>query len=237
MLAIYKKETKELFFSASAYIFITAFLILFGMLYSLINIQGLSSDIPALISQFRIIMLFLIPIISMNTINKEQQLGTNKLLYSSPVKISSIVIAKVLANATIIIIVLLISIIYLAITAIYGRLFLPEAALAYLGLFLMSIYFLCFDIFVASFSKTALGGIVLSFFSNILLWFSDLFASSNNLLEGILNFISPYRRMNDFIQGQLSISSIVYFILFSIIFVLCIIYKMNFAIIGGKKNE
>lgn len=106
--------------------------------------------------------------------------------------------------------------IYMLIIAIYGVVYPGEWFVGYLGFILQSLCFLALDLFVSCFAKNQLTSAVLAFAANFMLWMTDLLANSISIswLQDALNFISLYDRYEPFILGQLSYSSILYFLTF-----------------------
>ncbi len=238
MNAIVKKELIQYFHTSIAYIFIGMFMLLAGLLYGLINLANLSGDIPGFLGQFAVLCIILIPILSMRMFCKEFQDGTHKLLFSSPIKTSHIVLGKYLSGILIILLSIVLSLVFIAITAIYGQVFWAETMLAYLGFFLLCILFLSIDMFVSSFAKKQITSILLCFGINLILWFLDIIArGAAESYRGILSFLSPYQRLHSFMLGQLSFANIAYFIFVSSIFVLASISRLNWLQFGGQHER
>lgn len=238
MKSIYKKELNMYFRTAIGYVYICIHTLLAGLIFAIVNLASLSSDIPSFFAQFSIVQIFLLPILCMGLFAKEQTEGTYKLLFSTPIKSSNIVFGKFFAAFTLVLITCIISTIFIIIIAIYGKVYIPETLLAYLGFLLMSIYFLALDTFIASFSKHQISSIVISFAVNLVLWFIDLISSSQSgLLYNTLSFLSPYKRLSSFMISQFSISNSLYFILFAVLFLWACTLKINTQIYGGIINE
>lgn len=234
MRAILKKEIIQYFHTSIAYIFIGMFMLLAGLLYGLINLANLSSDIPGFLAQFSIVSVILTPVLTMRMFCKEFHDATHKLLFSAPIRTSDIVLGKFWAGAAIIFVSIALSLLFILVTAIYGRVFFAETLLAYIGLFLLCILFLAIDMFVSSFAKKQITAIVFCFGINLILWFLDLLAnSSTEIYAGVLRFVSPYQRLRSFLTGQLSYANIAYFLLLSSVFVLATINRLNVLMFGG----
>ncbi|MDY6072758.1 MAG: ABC transporter permease [Eubacteriales bacterium] len=238
MFAIYKKELKIYFSTAIGYVFLGIYMLLAGLLYALINLASLSGDIPSFLGQFSIIQLFLIPMLSMGFFAKEYNEGTSKLLFSAPIKSSDIVLGKFLAGLTMIILSCTFSLVFIIITAIYGEVYIAETLLAYCGFFLLSVFILSIDTFLSSFAVNQITAIIISFAINLMLWLIDLINIDTTTIAGkILAFISPYKRVSSFMLGQLSIANLLYFLLFSYIFLWACVLNINTHIYGGVIDE
>lgn len=234
MLAILKKELSSYFNTSVAYVFIGMFSIIAGAIFAVQNLNNLSSDIPAFLAQLNLMLLFLTPVLTMKTYCDEFNLGTYKLLFSMPVSASSIVFGKFIAAAIVTILALSITLIFTIITAFYGVVYFPETFLAYIGFYLQALALLAIDMFISSFSKNQISAILMAFSINLLLWLLDILAKSTTAtLNNVLNFISIYKRIEPFMIGQISISSIVFFIVCIACFIYANIYRLKKMVYGG----
>ncbi len=236
MFTIIKRELLYYFYTSTAYAFLGIFISLAGLLYSLLNLIPLSSDIPGFLSQLNVVCLFLLPILTMNSFSKEFKQGTNKLLFSAPIPKHGIVLGKFFAAFNIVIIALFSTFIFVIFTKYYGEIYWAETLLAYLGIILNCILFLSLDLFIASICKNQIAAAIASFASNLFLWFIDLLPKNNVLSTQFLSFISPYHRLTPFMIGQLSYANIVYFIVFSIILVHACTLYLQYLLLGGAKH-
>lgn len=214
------------------------FLLLAALLYGLINLANQSSDLPGFLGQFSILSILLMPVLTMRMFCKEFQDGTHKLLFSTPIHTSDIVLGKFLAAMTILLLSFGLSLIFVWITAIYGAVYPAETILAYVGLLCINVLFLSIDMFISSFAKKQFSAILFGFGINLFLWFVDLLGTGSQVgLANFLAFLSPYQRVKPFMIGQLSYASIAYFILLTIIFVLASINRLNFLVFGGNHEK
>lgn len=238
MKAIYKKEMNLYFHSSIAYVFIAMFLLLAGLLYGLINLANQSSDIPGFIAQFSILSILLMPVLTMRMFCKEFQDGTHKLLFSTPTHTSDIVLGKFFAASSVLLLSLLLSLVFVVITSIYGAVYFAETTLAYLGLFFINILFLAIDMFISSFAKKQFSAIIFGFGVNLFLWFIDLLGTGSQFKWlNILEFMSPYQRVKPFMMGQLSYASIAFFVLGTCVFVFASTSRLNFLMFGGRHEK
>lgn len=96
MRAVYKKELSSFFRSMTGYVLI-AFLVTFTGVYFMI--YNLSQGYPYFsytLSSIMLALLVLVPVLTMRSFAEERKSKTDQLLFTSPVKISSIVIGKYL---------------------------------------------------------------------------------------------------------------------------------------------
>lgn len=102
MTAIYKREVKSLFYSLNAYVFISIYLILFGIYFRYYN---LTSDMGAPSVGYPLFYCYwafiLFALLSMKALPEERKEKTDQLLYTAPVSVTSIVLGKYFAMITV----------------------------------------------------------------------------------------------------------------------------------------
>ena len=125
MFALYKKELQSYFLSPVAYFVIAFFMATFSLTL-VMDISNVSSatyefSFPTIFYTNLFYFIFLIPLLTMRAFAEERKNGTETLLLSSPLNVTQIVLAKFLATATILLIMLVASLFYPIVTSIYGR--------------------------------------------------------------------------------------------------------------------
>ncbi len=170
MIAIYKRELKSYFFSVIGWLFI-AFLLLFaGIFTSMINLHTASASFEYVISNTSIVFLLAIPVLTMKSVADEQTQKTDKLLYSLPIKTSSIIIGKYLSMVTIIGLTIAIIGFYPLILSIFGEIDMTLAYTSLLGLFLLGSALAAIGMFVSSLTENMVTSAVISFTAILLLY-------------------------------------------------------------------
>ena len=110
MFSLYKKELQSYFLSPIAYFVIAFFMATFSLTF-IQEIGNVSSSTYtfSFSSIFYVnifYFIFLLPLLTMRTFSEERKNGTETMLLSSPLNVTQIVIAKFLATATILLIML-----------------------------------------------------------------------------------------------------------------------------------
>lgn len=229
MNAILRRELNSYFATPVGFIFMGVFLSLSGLFFWIQNISNLSSDLPGLLSQLTILLMFLIPVLTMRLLCAENIQGSDKLIFTAPVTVSQIVFAKFLAAAIVLGITILLTNINTVVIAIYGKVYLGEFICAYLGFLLQGIALLALDLFITSFAKNMVSAAVLAFGINLLVWLLDILANvlGEGIISSVLVFLSLYKRFEPFVLGQFSPASTMYFILFTMCFLAAVIYRLD----------
>lgn len=154
MIAIYKKELRSFFTGVTGYVFIAFFLLVFGIYSGIINFMNGSSQFEYIYFNVSFVFLVEIPILTMRSFSEERKQKTDQLLFSLPIKTSSIVLGKYFAMLTIFAIPVAITCLYpvilsffdpsgyLSFNAIYSTalaFFLLGAALISIGMLMSSV--------------------------------------------------------------------------------------------------
>ncbi len=155
MLAIYKKEVRSYLYSMIGCVMIAVTLAAIGFFTTLINLRSGHPGFDYTLGFMIIYCIFLIivPFITMRSIADERHTKTEQLLFSLPVPMSKIVIAKYFAQLTVFAIPMVIAAFYPIILSFYGDgavnfasvysawtvLFLLLAAMIAIGMFISSL--------------------------------------------------------------------------------------------------
>ena len=216
MRTVWRRDLTAYFHTAVGYVFMGVFLTLSGLIFSLYNLKNLTSDLLSFFSQLTLPTMLLCPLLTMRLLCEDRQKRTDQLVLTSPVSLTGVVMGKYLAAACVMLLTLLLTNVYTLIIALFGRVYLGEWFVGYLGFALQSLAFLALDLFVSCFAKNQMTGAVMAFGANFVLWMADLLAGSLSVgwMQDALNFISLYDRYEPFRLGQFSFSGTLFFVSF-----------------------
>ncbi len=213
MKAILKKELKSYFLSPIGYVVIGIFLLCFSVFFYLTVFAQGSVDLGALYYYTALYGLIIIaPILTMRMFAEERKTGTEQLLLTSPISIFKIVMGKLFAALIVVLITLLISLMFFAITKFFGNTNIISTLVAILGFILISIATLSVGMFASSITENQIiAGIITISFLII-----SLFAGSINTIFSSFTLIDFYV---PFSYGIISLESIISLILFALLFI------------------
>ena len=163
MLAIYRKELKNYFINMTGYIFIGFMLAITGIFTTLINLMSTYPSFENVLSNITIVFLLIIPILTMRSVAEERHSKTDQLLYSLPVSVTQIVLAKYLAMFTVFLIPVGIIGLYPLILSIFGTVYLGTAYGALLGFTLLGGALIAVGMFMSSLTESQVIAAVTSF--------------------------------------------------------------------------
>lgn len=217
MFSLYKKELQSYFLSPIAYFVIAFFMETFSLTF-IQEIGNVSSSTYtfSFSSIFYVnifYFIFLLPLLTMRTFSEERKNGTETMLLSSPLNVTQIVMAKFLATATILLIMLAASLFYPIITSIYGRVIWSSLICTYIGFFLFGLVCIALGIFISSLTEMPLLAILLSELAMLMLILMDnlsvnSFLSGIPVLSDVLSWFSNQTKFYVFSQGLMQFSDL-----------------------------
>lgn len=232
---IAKKEIKTYFTSPIAYVVMAVFMVLVGFFfYSLIwwfNSQTMQMAqnpyyyqqininqmvFSPLFHNISIILLLMLPLVTMRLFSEEKKIGTEELLYTSPVSIVEIILGKYLASLAVLAVMLLLTGILSLFTFFYGNPELAPVLCGYLGLFLMGGAFIAIGLFFSSLTENQIVSAILTFGALLLFWILNWASSfAGGMWKDVLNYLSFFQHFDDMTRGILDTTDFVYYLSFA----------------------
>ena len=229
MNTVRKREMQGYFYTPVGYVFIGVFLAVSSVLFYLEILRQRSGDLPTFIHDMSYLWMLLSPILTMRLLAEEKQKKTDQLLLTSPVSLPGIVAGKYLAAVTVLFMTAGLTLLFVLVVAIYGRVYPAELAVNYLGFILQGCAFAAMDLFLSGCAGTPVTAAVLAFGANFLMWILDLLenAVQAEWISEALRFLSLYRRNEPFVLGQLSFSALLYDLSFIAVFLAMTVWHMD----------
>jgi ABC-2 type transport system permease protein len=234
MIAVFKRDFKAYFTSAIGYIYLGAYILVLNLVFYLFNILGSSSSLSGVFSFMLMVMMFLTPILTMRVFSEEYKQKTDQLLFTSPVKLSSIVLGKFLSSFAVFVVLLFLTLLWpLAISA-FGANNMAEVAGNYIGILAIGAAYISMGVFISSLTENqvvaAVGSLGLFVALFILEQLALIFYSSGALPAFVMRsllFISIYGRYDTVTRGLLSLDDVVYFLSVCAIFLFLTVRRLE----------
>lgn len=154
MFAVLKKELKILFFSPMGYIAISALLLVFCGIFYVFTVVNRSVDIGAVYYGTAMYGLpIVIAILTMKSFAEEKNKETDQILFMAPRSSISIVLGKIFAIMSVIVLSLVLTLIYCAILSIYGNINWKIVLMTILGFLLISMAYTSFGVLVSTLTE------------------------------------------------------------------------------------
>jgi ABC-2 type transport system permease protein len=233
--SIAKKEIKTYFTSPIAYVVIAVFLVLTGFFFSSaiswfsaqsiqmaqnpyyyqqVNINQMV--FAPLFHNMSIILLLMLPLLTMRLFSEEKKIGTDELLFTSPVSVGQIILGKYLAALIVLLAMLFLTFLPALFTFAYGNPELAQVLNGYLGLLLMGAAFLAVGIFFSSLTDNQIVSAILTFGALLLFWILNWASySATGMWKDVLNYLSIFQHFDDMTRGILDTKDVVYYISFA----------------------
>jgi len=230
VIAIANKELRSYFSSPMAYIIIGFFALPFGVFFYLyvdffvrqsmqmpemgggaMNVN--QQVIRNVLQNAAVIILFIMPMITMRTYSEEKRSGTIELLLTSPVTDVQIILGKFFGALGLYVVMLLVTLLYIAILFVYGN---PEwrpLVACYLGLLLMGGSFLSIGLLISSTTNNQIVAGIISFIVFLMLWIVGWFADTAGPTMGaITRYLSITDHLDDFSKGIIDTTHVIYYL-------------------------
>ncbi|MEW6088550.1 MAG: ABC transporter permease subunit [bacterium] len=221
ILPIYQKEIKTFFVSPVAYIITCIFLVIAGYLFSVILFYTQEANLRVLFANLRFVLLLLSPILTMRLFAEEKKLGTDELLFTSPLTNYEIILGKYFATVTLYFIMLVFTIEFPIFLKLYGKPDMGPIYTGYLGLFLFGSAFISLGIFTSSLTENQIVAAIISFGLLLFLWLVSWATAFVPVewLKDILNSLSITEHFKNFEKGIIDVGDVFYYLSFCFIFI------------------
>lgn len=216
MLAIFKREFKSLFWNITGWLFIGITLALFGLYFFVYNLSYGYPYISYSLSAIAFLFMVTVPILTMRVLAEEKHAKTDQLLLTAPISVGKVVLGKFLALALVYTICIGVICVSPLVLMIFGDVPLAETYVGILGFWLYGLATIAIGTFVSSLTESQVISAVVSFglifVGYMMSSICSVISSSGNLLTKILGCYDLYTPLDDFFNGTLSVTGIVYYL-------------------------
>lgn len=228
---VFRKELRSYFASPIAYVLMTMFAVVCGFFFwnalGFFLIRGVEMQmrggafpmnvneevIRPLLSNFSVIGLFFIPMITMRLFAEEKRSGTIELLATSPIRDVEIILGKWLAALGLYVCMLLFTALSLAFLFVYGNPDWKPLLLGYLGLLLQAGSLLGIGTLISSMTRNQIIAAAATFAVCLLLWIVDWPAGYETATWArVLSYMSVITHLGSFAKGVLDLKDVVYYV-------------------------
>ncbi len=213
MAAVLRREFSSFFKSPIGYVYLAVYFLIAGFYFwMLMGIQ--SPDISLVYSSLFLFSCILVPILTMKLFSDEKKQKTDQLLLTSPVSLSSLVYGKFFATFFVYGIGVSITVLFTLILAAFGEVDWMVMIGNYLGLLLLGAAMIAIGELISSLTESQIIAVILSLIVTVMLLLLDSVVSMLSIpfLSDIIAAISITQRYNDFVNGILDISNVIFFV-------------------------
>lgn len=220
MTAVFKRDFRAYFTSPVGYVFCAIFLCLFNVFFYLTNVLMNSSDLSSAFSNMLMYTMFLVPVLTMRLFAEDFKLKTDQLLFTSPVKLSGIVLGKFFASYAVFAIAMCFTLIYSVIISMFGVPVVGVAVGNYVAFFAITAAFFAIGLFISSLTESQIVAGIISWGVFLGLYILDLAKGMINIpwLQTLLGWISMFSRYKTYTRGVFSFTDFLFYISVCVVF-------------------
>lgn len=214
MGAIFKREFKSFFTTPLGYVILIIFNLFSGIYFWFGTLYSGSVDMSYVFSGFTIVVLSAMPILTMRLFSEERRQKTDQALFTAPVSLSGIVLAKFFAAFLLYLIGISVTLIYSVVIAFVAA---PSWAYIfgnYLGLILMGAALLSVGLLISSLTENQLVAAIISYATMFFLMMMDGIASlfPMQFISNLFYELSFQTKYDSFVAGVVALDNVMFFL-------------------------
>lgn len=218
MRAVIEKELKAYFYTIRGYVFIGAFLVIAGIFYVVYNLIGGNTDVGVMLENTIVSFVLLIPVLTMGLFAGEKKNGTEKLFFSAPLAKWEIVLGKYISAVIVFAIAAALNFVSALVMVFYKGQTLGEIFAIYTGYILIGMAFISVGTFISALTDNQIVAAIISVCACFLLYISDWLLDIGS--GTIIRLLAMTEYYTNFLTGIFDFKAVLYFISFSVMFVL-----------------
>ncbi|MDR3354202.1 MAG: ABC transporter permease [Synergistaceae bacterium] len=229
MTAVFRRECLEYFKTMLGYVFIAAFLFLAGAAFAAGNILPLDAEFNATLNNCVYVFMITSPLLTMRLLSEEKKTKRDQLLLTSGLSIAEIVLGKFFSALFVFAVTCALTSVYPIVLFVFGAPDLPLILNGYLGFFLLGSAFISVGMFVSALTENQLTAAIGAYGFLLLFLTLDLLIAKVKVgpISTMLHWFSLFRRFAPYRFGSFSVSSTIYYLVFSAAFLAFSILAME----------
>lgn len=219
--ALVQRELMAYFYAPVPYLVIFLFLLMTHFFFMLGMQSGPMGYVPVsyrpVFDNMTFTLLFLIPMLTMNSVAEERSHNTLETLLTAPVQDWQVIGSKWLATCLFFTVMLLPTLVYLPILSDIGSALgkpdMGPVLTGYVGALFLGGMYISIGIFASSLTENALLSAFVAFFLSILLLVPSFLISDEPLGDfgSVTEYINPASHFGEFLAGKIAIVDVLYF--------------------------
>lgn len=220
MLAIFKRELKAYFTSPLGYVFLAIFYAFSGVFFWMFSLEMGTTDLSTAFLLMFIVLMVFVPLLTMRLLSEDKKQKTDQLTLTAPISLFGIVMGKFLAAYAIFAA-------GVVVMPVYGFVMSTFADVSWLpiwgntlGLLLLGGIFVSGGLFISALTENQMIAAIGSFFINLMVLLLDTLIGMvpAGIVKTVLGSISIYSRYAEITNGIFSLSSVIFFLSVTFIF-------------------
>ncbi len=213
MGAVLRREFSSFFKSPIGYVYLSVYALIAGFyFYALVAMQ--SAQISLVFSSLFLFSCILVPILTMKLFSDEKKQKTDQLLLTSPISLSGLVYGKFFATFFVYAIGVSLTLVFSLILAAMGEIDWIVMLGNYFGLLLLGGAMIAIGELISSFTESQVIAVIMSLVVTIILLLFDSVVTMLGItfLTDLVSALSITQRYNEFTNGLLDISNVIFFV-------------------------
>ncbi|MCI8598239.1 MAG: ABC transporter permease [Lachnospiraceae bacterium] len=198
----------------SGYIYLGVFFLLSAYYFVISNLMAGSNSVAEYFQNMITTLMFLIPILTMRSFAEEKKQKTDQLLFTLPMKTSSVIIAKLFASYVVFAAGILSTLVFVVIISFLGNVDIYTTIGCYVGIFAAGTTFIALGVFISSLTENQTTAAIITYAVLFGLYLITYVADyiNNNFLISIIDGIAVFSRYTNFTRAVFDPSAIVYYV-------------------------
>ncbi len=228
ILHILRKELRVYFNSPVAYVFLMAYLLVAGWLFSSgLFLRGEATVAP-FIDVSPLLFLFFIPAITMRLLSEELGRGTFEILATLPVRDGEIVLGKFLSAGALFLCSLICTLIFPFGISLAGELDGGQTFASYLGVFFLGMSYISMGLFASSLTRREILAFIVGFLFMMIFFLVGKFTQfMPDRLAALADFAGMDSHLNNISRGVIDTRDLVYFVTLIAFFLHLTVYSLE----------
>lgn len=232
LAALTKRELMAYFFAPVPYLVLFFFLLLmsyFFQQYTLFeerNVTKAYVNFGQVFDSLGFILLFLVPMLTMNSVADEKSRNTIETLLTAPVTDWQVILSKWLGTFLFYVVMLAPTVVFLLLLKSFGApIGKPDAGsvvAAYTGALLLGGLYIAIGVFASSITENALLSAFVAFFTMIALFalgaVPKVTSGAPQWVKETVSYLSQFEHFGQFLTGRIALHDVMYFVTTSVLF-------------------
>ncbi len=210
---IASRELNAYFVSPVAYVVSAAFLLVTGLLFSLIITSTMDASLRGTFSNITFILVLLAPALTMRLLAEEQRMGTLELLLTSPIHDWQVVVGKFLGSFILFIVMLLApTLLYVVLLMAFGTPDFGPIIASYLGVLLLGGAFMAIGVFTSSLTQNQIIAYILGLVILLVLWIAGSISQivGGGAVGDAVSYLAITQHYDSFLTGVIDTPNVIY---------------------------
>lgn len=229
MKAIFKRDFNSYFNSPIGYSFVAIIFAVMGVWFISYNCIGKGESLNTMFDNSVMVFLFVVPLLSVKMLTEERRTKTDQILLTSPVTVSQIVLGKYFAALAVYGVALLTTLLFVVITALFGKPAYGEIFSTYIGFILLGASFISVGLYISSLTDNQFLGVLYSFAVLLIMFLMPMLLPyvTNPVLHAVLSWFALSKRFSAFSTGIFGLDAIVYYLCVCAFFIVLTIFSVE----------